>query len=289
VVRRRAPGSEWLYLKLYSGVRTADAILAQWLQPLLLETTHVWDRWHFLRYADPEPHLRVRLHGPPERLLGELLPRIHATLDPYLADGRCWKIQIDTYVPEWERYGGPRGLAAAEDVFWRDSETALRLLEVCERNDGEARRWRLGLLAMDDQMAQLGLGLEARLRLVDEVRGAFAREFRAEDGLRSQLGLRFRAIRGSLEALLAQGSDPEAESLLATRAEGLRPALRILEDAERRGELTVTRAHLAVQFNHMTLNRLFHSAQREQEFVLYDFISRLYRAQHAQSAKRACG
>ena len=285
VTRRRAPGSEWLYLKLYSGTRTADALLGQWLPPLLAETKDLWDRWHFLRYADPEPHLRVRFRGQPERLLGQLLPRIHATLEPCLEDGRCWKVQIDTYVPEWERYGGPRGLVAAEEVFWRDSEAVLRLLEACERNQGEERRWRLGLLAVDDLMAGMGLGLEARLRLAGDARDAFAREFHAEEGLRAQLGLRFRAIRGSLEALLSPGSDPEAEGILAARAEGLRPALAILDDAESRGELTVTRANLAMQFNHMTLNRLFHSAQRAQEFVVYDFLCRLYRAECAQSGK----
>jgi thiopeptide-type bacteriocin biosynthesis protein len=285
VVRRHAPGSEWLYLKLYSGARTADALLAEQLRPLLAETGDLWDRWHFVRYADPEPHLRLRFHGRPERLLGELLPRIHATLEPCLAEGRCWKIQLDTYVPEWERYGGPRGLAAAEEVFFRDSEAVLALLDASERNQDEERRWRLGLLAMDDLMGRLGLGLEARLRLASEARDAFAVELGVDEDLQIQLGHRFRAVRGSLEAMLFQGSDPEAAAVLAERAEGLGSALAILEDAEARGEITTTRANLAMQYNHMTLNRLFHSAQRVQELVLYDFLGRLYRGRLAQSAK----
>src|SRR5262249_13759746 len=85
--------------------------------------------------------------------------------------------------------------------------------------------------------------------------------------------------------LLFHGSDPEARGLLAARAQGLRPALTVLGDAEARGELTATRANLALQFNHMTLNRLFHSDQRAQEFVLYDFLARLYRTRQARGAR----
>ncbi|MDF5752129.1 PDZ domain-containing protein [Spongiactinospora sp. TRM90649] len=34
------------------------------------------DRWLFVRYADPDPHLRLRLHGDPGRLMGEVLPAL---------------------------------------------------------------------------------------------------------------------------------------------------------------------------------------------------------------------
>ncbi len=32
------------------------------------------DSWFFIRYADPDPHLRIRFHGDPERLTGTFWP-----------------------------------------------------------------------------------------------------------------------------------------------------------------------------------------------------------------------
>ena len=33
--RKLSPGSEWLYLKIYTGVKTADLILEEAIQPLV--------------------------------------------------------------------------------------------------------------------------------------------------------------------------------------------------------------------------------------------------------------
>ena len=73
--RRFPPGSAWLYLKLYTGTATADVLLSEVLGPLAREAIadRLADRWFFIRYDDPEHHLRVRFAGNPERLIGELL------------------------------------------------------------------------------------------------------------------------------------------------------------------------------------------------------------------------
>src|SRR5262249_17411957 len=84
VERRLFPGSSWLYLKIYCGRATADAVLRDHLAPVIAAATErrVADRWFFLRYADPDPHLRLRFAGDPQRLTGELLPALHAALAP---------------------------------------------------------------------------------------------------------------------------------------------------------------------------------------------------------------
>jgi thiopeptide-type bacteriocin biosynthesis protein len=274
------PGSSWLYLKLYLGTSTADRFLLQALAPFLQETRGLWDRWFFLRYRDPDHHLRLRFHGDPSAM-GDLLARIHTLLDPLLASGWFWKCQMDTYRPETDRYGGPPGLALAEEVFWRDSESALDLLGVSQGDPGAGLRWRLGLLATEALLEDLGLDLSSRIQTLAQALEGFAREW---PGLEHQLGVRFRPVRRELETLLASPGQLEGplDDLLERRRAALAGPLSALREAQARGEVSAGLPSLALSFTHMHLNRLFRDSQREQEYVIYDHLRRLLESRRAR-------
>ena len=77
--RLRPPGSEWLFLKLYAPRTWEDDLIASFLYPFAEQSCAAGeaDSWFFIRYSDPDPHLRLRFHGAPERLMGQLF---HARL-----------------------------------------------------------------------------------------------------------------------------------------------------------------------------------------------------------------
>src|SRR5262249_22589613 len=106
VERTFPPGSEWLYAKLYTGTATADRVLSEVVRPVVGAALQsgAADGWFFLRYGDPDWHLRLRFHGAPERLHAEVLPALQAAVAPLLDDGRLWRAQLDTYEREVERY-----------------------------------------------------------------------------------------------------------------------------------------------------------------------------------------
>ena len=56
------PGSEWLYLKIYAGENTLERILVRQLPIILrkLNKANLINKWFFIRYADPDTHLRIR-------------------------------------------------------------------------------------------------------------------------------------------------------------------------------------------------------------------------------------
>ncbi|WP_327156850.1 lantibiotic dehydratase [Streptomyces tubercidicus] len=123
------PGGEWLYTAWYAPAERHEEILAVHLPPLLDRLPAEVDRWFFLRYRDAHgAHLRLRFHAPPDVLAGELLPRLHDTTARLRAAGLLGRVVCDTYDPEWERYGGPEAIAAAERVFHADSVTVLEHL-----------------------------------------------------------------------------------------------------------------------------------------------------------------
>jgi thiopeptide-type bacteriocin biosynthesis protein len=284
--RRRSfpPGSEWLYAKLYTGRATADDVLTTVVRPVTQEalSSEAAYGWFFIRYADPDLHIRLRLHGKPERLQKEVWPALSAALTPLLEDGRVWRLQLDTYEREVERYGGPEGIVLAERAFQADSEAAL---EIVERYPEDARgdvRWRLALCGMDCLLTDLGLDLGQRRDVLAEVRASFAAEFRADVNLRRHLGDLYRKERPSLERLLstkyANADDELAAGLAVLRRRSARwaAAMLALREAAAAGRLELPLTRLAPSVLHMNANRLLRSAQRAQELVLYDFLARFY-------------
>ncbi len=294
VRRSFPPGSEWVYAKLYGGASAADRVLSELVEPLVREAldSGAADRWFFIRYGDPDWHLRVRLHGDPARLLGEVLPALHSATAPFLAYGRLWKVQLDTYEQEVERYGGPEGIELAEQIFQADSEAVLEILEMLEEGDaGADERWRLTLGGIDMLLGDFGLDLEGKRALLERTRHELARELRSDERVKRGLGDRFRKESRSLEPLLGPERDEESPlspglAVLRGRSDRLAPLIRELKDREQAGRLSQTLAAIAASCVHMHANRLLRSAHRSQELVLYDFLARLY-ASRAIRAQRA--
>lgn len=127
---RHSPGGEWLYAKVYAGSAHHDEILTEQLPRLLTALGDDVDRWFFLRYADPDPHLRLRLHGSPDRLLSSALPMLREWVHDLREARLASRFVLDDYEPELQRYGGLAAMADAEAVFQADSEAALAQLRL---------------------------------------------------------------------------------------------------------------------------------------------------------------
>jgi thiopeptide-type bacteriocin biosynthesis protein len=295
------PGSEWLFAKLYTGTATADRVLRDVLAPLVREALAAgWsDNWFFIRYGDPEWHVRVRFHGDPEALTGRVLPALHAGVAPLLDDGRLWKLQLDTYEREVERYGGPLGIGPVERLFQADSEAVLEILDMLEGDEGADVRWRLAFYGVDALLNDLGLDAEAKLSVLGRMRLGFAQEFvgpadgdgKNAKALQVQLDQRFRAERPKLDPLLDAGGDPEndfapALDVLGRRSRASAPILEELRRLEAEGKLQGKLADMAVSLAHMHVNRFIRSAARAHEMVLYDFLFQTHRSRAARARKR---
>jgi thiopeptide-type bacteriocin biosynthesis protein len=292
VRRSFPPGSEWLYAKLYTGTATADGLLREVVTPVARDAMAAGeaDGWFFIRYGDPEWHLRIRFHGDPARLQAGVLTRLHAALDPLLADGRIWRVQLDTYEREIERYGGPEGIALAERLFQVDSDAVLAILEMLEGDEGADFRWRLALRGIDMLLGDLRFDPETRMRVMRGMREGFTREFGGGKGLRVQLDQRFRQEWRSLTPLLDPAGDAESElapalEILRRRSELNAPIVDQLQELERAGRLNQPIADLASSYVHMHVNRFIRSAQRAHELVLYDFLYLLYESRAARERK----
>lgn len=273
-------GSEWLYYKLYCGPKVADRLLAEALAPLtegLLDRGWV-DKWFFIRYTDPDPHLRLRLHLPTPAALGAVVQAVAAALAPYKGSGGLWKIQTDTYQRELERYGSST-IELAESLFYYDSRRLLaRLADPAPTHVG----WLGAARGIDELLAAFGCDLPRRLALLTQWRTAFAREFAVDKPLRLQLDARYRQYRGALHAALAPPPPAEPDSL--PLAGLLREVATQVLALHTQRQLEVPLDALLGSYVHMLVNRAVSGRPRLHELLVYDFLARYY-----QSATRHSG
>ena len=286
--RRFPPGSEWLYLKLFTGTATTDQVLRRIATVLSrAPTSGGADQWFFIRYGDPDWHLRLRIHGVPSRLMHETLPQLTRVTAPLLEGGQLWRVQLDTYERELERYGGEAGIGLAERVFHADSEAVLAIVRQLTGDTGAELRWRVALCGIDLLFGGLGLTLEQKRDVALRARRGYGREFGTGGAFQHAVSRRYRNERASVEALLDPHREPPAElaaglQALHRRSAVLAPVMRELRAAADTGRLSVGLPELAMSIAHMHVNRMLRSAQRAQELVLYELLGRAYSSQAAR-------
>lgn len=296
IQREFAPGSEWLSLKIYAAQSTAEQVLMQSIAPLLRQVQQQgWvKQWFFIRYGDPDWHLRVRLCGEPTVLYGQVLPLLHQQLASWLASQRVRKVELFTYQREVERYGGEAAVIHAERLFQADSEFVLESLALISEH-GEAVRWRMALLGVDALLEVFNYDAAQKLSLISELRQLFGQEFQEHAYLRTQLGKKYRdyqvQLQQDFQALMTGETEQPRQQMLLLRQQfiqQLRPVVQHIVALQHQEQLSCSLDTLLHSLLHMFNNRMFKAYGREQEFVVYDFLRRYYLAcqsklQHAKA------
>jgi thiopeptide-type bacteriocin biosynthesis protein len=290
VRRTFAPGSEWLYLKIYTGTATADRILTDTLGPAIrrLRQDGIVNEWFFLRYSDPEHHLRLRLHGDPSALHDHALPTLTDAVTPLINESMVSKLALDTYQREIERYGGDDGIELAEQIHAADSDAVLTVLGMLDGDDVADARWKLCLYATDRLLADAGLDTAQRRDWAKAGAAGYRAEYPNAHNLDSGIGGRWRSERAELTALLDDTSDHRYESArqaFRQRSEQIVPLLAELADCDRRGMLTQPFDRVLRSFGHLNAIRLLRSAARTHELVLLSFLDRHYASQLARTPR----
>ncbi|ADB36957.1 lantibiotic dehydratase [Spirosoma linguale] len=278
VMRSFDPGSEWLYVKLYSGVQIADELLKKMIFPFVQEllTAGTIQNWFFVRYADPETHLRLRLQCTIPKFYGTILDRLSEWTAPYRKSGVIYRVQIDTYERELDRYGAIT-ITETERLFAADSWAILRYL-VQETNSAD--RWRFAMQSCDSLLADFNVDTREKVNLLRHLQEQFLAEHQADRTLRQQLNARFRSEHDRIAYDLSghQSTGNSTTSILVERSTLLRPCVRDITSKCPSSSIP----DLLASYMHMSLNRLFVSQQRTQEMVIYHFLARYYESQQAR-------
>ncbi|MEV6987274.1 lantibiotic dehydratase [Sphaerisporangium sp. NPDC051017] len=163
------PGCDGRFsLKLYGHPDRQNAILTRHL-PHLISELGDQAQWWFLRYHDPDEHVRLRLTVPADSF-APTAARIATWSQSLRRTGLIARVQWDTYFPETARFGGSAAMDTAESYFAADSAAALAQLTASGEKNGPDIRALTAASLLDITIALIGDAAEAMSWLIEHTR-----------------------------------------------------------------------------------------------------------------------
>lgn len=269
IERNFYPGESWLYIKVYGGITTCDQLLVDVIYPTVmgLKRSKIIVKWFFIRYSDPDYHLRIRVLLNGQEKMAEALHAFNRRLLPMCRSRFLHKVSIDTYERELERYGMTT-MDITELFFDIDSHCLCQLLKPLLHEENGAERWRLAFVWVDAIMETVGLDMNQKWGLIKKMSDAYLNEFGFNEHNIKPLAKRYRHLSITITQLMqGQGLDNASSQVINRHLCKIKKSLKAID---------VEQLNLSSSI-HMSMNRLFASQNRLNELVLYYCLERYYR------------
>ncbi|SEO36443.1 thiopeptide-type bacteriocin biosynthesis domain-containing protein [Mucilaginibacter gossypiicola] len=278
--RQFFPGDEWLYVKLYCGVKTAEQVIGNELIQLSKKLYHedLIDQWFYVRYADPEPHIRFRVHLASVFALGRVIQSINSCFSALIRSKQIWKVQFDTYERELERYG-EASIELVEQLFFNDSLAIASLISRTDMTENfEEVRWLWGLLSIDRLLIDFDFHLAQKIELMEMLAAVSNTDINDNNLFSKQLTFKYRHYRNKIEGLFTAGALIVGDDLLMYRSLNNKPVTSLLAELISSGTVQHDLNLLVISLIQMSMNRLFKTRQRVHELGVYDFLLLYYKS-----------
>lgn len=273
------PGDEWLYFKLYTGIKTADDILIHSVFPVIkkLMREEMITKFFFIRYSDPDFHIRFRMLIKDPGNLGYILQTVNQKLQKACKSSQIYRIQLDTYNRELERYGKDY-IEFSESVFSADSECILSILKLLSKKD-ENYRWMVALKMIDCLFEDFGLPLTEKASYIERMSLSFKQEHGFNVHNIKYLNKIYRQRKPEVNLVVSHfQKTPEeirrSHAILQKRSQKIKKLIQTVK--------SVPLNDLS-SYIHMMMNRLFPSKNRVYELVIYDFLFEHYKSEIARN------
>jgi len=269
VERNRFPGEDWVYMKLYAAPGQHEEIIAGPLHEVVrtLQEQELIDRWFFIRYNDPEPHLRLRFHA---RDTTGSQPLLAAVLPWGLRQAQHGQIQrymLDTYEREVERYGGPEAIDLLEQAFTIDSAIVSNIVAAQYAHRLTLDSLLIAVFTLDHFFTAWGCDVQQRLEWTHNAseKHAFSKEFHAE---RKHYG-DLLSPRSQIDPMLAEQRS-QLRELIHPQESYLSELGKQVRQLGIAGKLWLPEMSLLNSLAHMHINRLL-GIDRTRENQIYAF------------------
>lgn len=279
------PGSDWMYIKLYTGVLTADKVLLHLILPFIqkLHNKSYIKKWFFIRYTDPDFHLRVRILLNDIKYFGEVIQILNQCTRKWIQNHFIWRLQIDTYYREIERYS-KKLIEESESIFFYDSVCILNLLKSINKN--EDYRWMITIKLIDEFLSSFSYSLTDKYDITRNIYLYMKKEFHLDAKSSKQVNLKYRTYRHTIELIISDNtSDKNFDylcKLIKKRTDETIPIINIITQKVKNKFII---SKLLMSYIHMTINRIFISENRFHEMIITDFMQRFYHSEIIKNNK----
>ena len=274
--RKFIPGSKWFYIKIYTGIKTADTLLTGSIHTIIkqLKKEKLIDKWFFIRYSDPDFHLRIRILMKDTASFGYITNLFYDRFRRLVDENIIWNIKFDTYNRELERYGSSM-IEYAETYFYIDSETILSLIKAISRNYREEYRWMISFKLIDNLLTDFSFSIEEKKELMSSLSNSFKLEFGIGKYNAKTLNKKYRENRKLLNEIIKEQTQDlgfnTIMSLVNTKTRKIKSLLKQLHSFTKENDMI---HNMLPSFIHMMMNRLFASQSRQYELAIYDLMYR---------------
>jgi lantibiotic biosynthesis protein len=263
--RHFGPGSTWMSLRMYISrdqMNTLIKIVAGCLDRCATDGDP--PRWFFVRYADDDPYLRVRVQGADRSWLwGHVLPRLSEAVTTWRPS---ISVVVDRYTRELDRYGGLAGIAACERWFCADSTYVAATLDDDEADQVDRAAWEI-----DTLYDLAGLSTSARRSFAHRCEAS--RAGAATRAAIDEAGRRYRAARGATGGVGVSAPPPSHPGVTNWRANGTTLLARLRHDL---GATSEEYGSVVRSLVHMHCNRLFPHDANYWEALCNSLLRRRY-------------
>ncbi|UOK66349.1 thiopeptide-type bacteriocin biosynthesis protein [Paenibacillus sp. OVF10] len=265
------PGNEWFYAKLYGLDSRQNEFLALYWEECVNEAKDIGliEQAYFIRYADPDPHVRVRFKfksNDKSQLFAQLFKKWS---DEWFKDGYITKFTLETYEPEIERYGGTELMKLAESLFSEDSYVVAGLIRLNRFERREFEIEQIGVLSVIHLLTHLGYNKTECFETLNE-------KFDVKDYLQD-----FRKVRNTYMDMLnvlfglntsqTAASEKFTQELLPVFESRANSSLKYYQKLEKhRSEVLLTNSTDDIVFSiiHMHLNRLIGTDRKLEQKIM---------------------
>lgn len=262
------PGNKWLYYKIYCGNKFSDKILQDVFPDLLphLAEEDLIKKWFYIRYSDPDNHIRLRLEINDNKLTNtaQIITTFNDYFDKYISEGIINKVEMGTYDREYERYEG-EFIDTAEHIFHYDSKLTVNLLKNIPNNDD---LWLYSIKSIDTYFDVFQLDLDKRYEVINKIYNQFQREFNVDSNLKKQLDLKYRTNLNLITEIVESDDNQYFSEFVTAMTENCRE----IENLK-----TIQKERLVSSFIHMHINRLIRSRHRMHELIIYGIVEKYYK------------
>ncbi|MCS4301684.1 lantibiotic dehydratase [Chryseobacterium sp. BIGb0232] len=266
VIRNFVPGSKWLFYKIYCSPKATDQIIKNVICKFAnnLIKKGIIKKWFFMRYSDPDHHIRLRFLTSSEN--HNISNQVYQLLDKYLTQEMIiHKIVMDTYNREIERYGEST-IDHMESIFHFDSECVCSLLKEAELT--ETVTWKFAIVGVDRILDDFGYNPTEKRDIMNQLAHGYSNM--VDEDSKTTLKDKYRNNRSDLLNLLTENNDFNKIVNIRTK----KTASYIVDIRKLQSEQMVK--SLVISYIHMFINRMFASKPNLYESILYYFLHKSY-------------
>ncbi len=276
------PCDSWVYFKIYCGEITLDRLLINELHNCIekLNTENLIKSWFFVRYYDPDHHMRLRLEIQKNERGYEIIKSLNNAIKELVADNFIWKVEISSYDREIERYAW-LNYDVSEQLFYIDSICYIRALEYLTNNE---LKFLYNFKASLDLIKFFYSTGNDLLNFIKISEASYKQEFEVAKITQKQLSTKYRSIKATIAAFLGDTNDGNFKMIretLSLKNFEIKKLLNTIDLPEKASEkFSFVSSHI-----HMNTNRTFSTNQRLYEMITYDHLYRYYNSLLQRNSK----